>query len=192
MEVHKDLQNVPDSVSLADMDYMFHGQLQRARTPVTTAFFSLQNLEQLNQRIGWEVGQKLNRPKILIVPTVEFFTYVTDLLDSTANRPNVNQTVCSANQQVVDHEVPIHYHSLRRRELFFKWFIFKDRPRVMDRPVLTHGRHRNNPISNGMYGTENPDGKNFSRFQDYQQRLKCDKSAMVMPLFKRYFDGSGG
>jgi hypothetical protein len=183
MEVYDDLQNVPDNISLADMDYLFHGQLQRVRTPITTAFFSLKNLIYLNDSIALETGQRLNRENIQILPNSQYFQYLTDLADATPNRVDIYNTICLMDKEVIDHEVPIHYNSLRRRELFFKWYIFNDRPRVMERPILTNERHRFDPINTGVYAVGNPSRNNFKTYQNYQS----NKRVTIKPLlFEEY------
>jgi hypothetical protein len=184
MEVYDDLQNVTDNISLADMDYLFHGQLQRARTPITTSFFSIDNLQYLSDMIAQETGKRLNRTNIIILPNNQYFLYLAELADGTANREDIYNTICLMDKQVIDHEVPIHYNSLRRRELFFKWFIFNDRTRVMDRPMLTNGRHRFDPIDTGVYSVGNPARKNFNAYQNYQS----NKTVTIKPLlFEKYY-----
>jgi hypothetical protein len=167
-----ELQDNPDDMALTDMDYTFHDRLRRTRTPVTTAFFSLDNLIYISNRVSHEVGQRLSLHHIIIQPTVDYFQYLADFADSCANRTDVYQTICAMDAQVVDHEVVVHYNSLRRRGVFFKWFVYNNRPLVMDHPVMTYGRHRPNPINNGMYAVNGPDGHSFSAFRNYMQDLK--------------------
>jgi hypothetical protein len=177
---------MPD-MELVNMDYMFHTQLRRIRTPVTTAFFTLDNLVYISTRVSQEVRQKLRtHNNIIIVPTIEYFQYLVDVVESVTNRMDVYHTICVVDQQVVDHEVDVHYNSIRQNELFYKWFVFNDRPLVMNGPVLTHGRRRYQPISNGMYAVNGPASNNFQAFQDFNQALRR-KSIPQPPLLDHCF-----
>lgn len=184
MEVHCDLQNVPDNTPLSDYDRIYHDQDQNPRTPITTAFFSLNNLTWLNDQIGIQTGNMLNR-KVKVLPDNQFFIYLETTLRGVANLPNVDQVVCQLNNMVLDHEVQVQYRGLRRRELFFKWFFFKDRPRVISRPVLTNGRFRYDGISTGEYALEDPDKNRWADFQKDQQQRKCPNR--VPALFGTFY-----
>ena len=105
MEVHEDLQNVPDELELSHFDYLFHGNLQKARTPITTTFFSIQNLEYLRTQIAYFVGKELNRENIRIVFTNHFFAWLADIIDGTPNRPDISTVVLQLNKFVIDHEI---------------------------------------------------------------------------------------
>jgi len=185
MEVYCDLQNVSDDMPLSSYDYLYHIQDGNVRTPVTTAFFTESNLQQLNESIGQITGEMLNR-KVKVIPNNDFFLYLEEVLRGAPNSIYVEKTVCNLNQLILEHEVPIQYRSLRRRELYFKWFFFKDRPRVISPPVDTHGRHRVDRLSNGDYGLTNPDKQWWGNFQQEQQRLKCERPSMPS-LFSIFF-----
>lgn len=172
MEVYEDLQNVADDEPLVGYDYLFHVQDRNARTPVTTLFFSEQNLTQLNWRIGEETGRLLNR-KVQVVPNNGFFTYLEETLREAPNTYDPTRAVCNLNEMITKHEVGVQYRSLRRRELFFKWFFFKDRPRIISHPVDTHGRNRIEKFSNVDRALNNPDKKWWGDFQREQERIKC-------------------
>ena len=188
MHRQDDVQNVSDGLSLMDFDSLFHQRLRRTRTPITSAFFKYDNLNLLNNQIAAEVGRLLHTNRMEIIPTVEYFQYLTDLADSTPNLENIHQTVWSMNQQVTSHEVPIHYNSVRRREIFLKWFIHKDRPRVMDRPVGTYGRHRFTPLTAEKYATEDPMGKGFQAYEDFRQNQNQNQAHSHRPhIFQRYY-----
>lgn len=179
MEVHCDLQNVSDDAPLSEYDRLYHDQDRNQRTAITTAFFSLRNLTWLNNQIGIETGQLLNR-NVRVVPNNQFFIYLETLLRGVANLSDVSDTVCRLNQMVLKNEVPEQYRGLRRRELFFKWFFFKDRPRVISRPVNTNGRFRYNGISNGDYAMSSPNKRYWADFQREQQKLKCENQIPAM------------
>jgi hypothetical protein len=164
MEVHCNLQNVADNMPLSSYDYIYHNQNKNPRTRITTVFLSENNLNWLNDQIGIETGQMLNR-NVHVLPNNQFFEYLETTLRGVANLPNVYQSVDRLNRKILDHEVQVQYRSLRRRELFFKWFFFKDRPRVLSRAVLTNGRYRTDKFSNGNYALANPKKQQWENFK---------------------------
>lgn len=172
MEVYEDLQNVADDTPLGAYDYLYHIQDRNVRTPVTTLFFSEQNLAQLNWRIGQETGKMLNR-NVKAIPNNGFFTYLENMLREAPNAYDPARAVCNLNEMILKHEVGVQYRSLRRRELFFKWFVFKDRPRVISHALDTHGRHRLDKLSNGDRALRSPDKQWWGDFQREQEKLKC-------------------
>jgi hypothetical protein len=184
MEVYEDLQNVTDDMPLSSYDYLYHEQDKNSRTPITSGFFSESNLTSLNQQIGLETGKLLNR-NIQVLPNNEFFLYLEETLRSVPNNPDVSRTICNVNNMILKHEVEVQYRSLRRRELFFKWFFFMDRPRVISHPVDTHGRRRLDEPTIGSYAIGNPDKQSWLNFQQEQQKLKCPNK--VPELFSLFY-----
>jgi hypothetical protein len=170
MEVYGDLQNVEDVVLPEQWDYVYHAQSGHARTGITTALLAPINIRWLLQCIAQETGRLLNREGIVVVPNNAMLTYVEQLLQGVHNLLDVAGTVRALNEQIYNHEVQEQYRGLRRRELFFKWFWFKDRPRVIEPPLDSHGRHREVPISNAEYALASP----FSRFHnDFIAKQRC-------------------
>lgn len=162
MEVHENLQNVEDVLLPEAWDHIYHDQLSHPRTTITTAMLSPTNVRWLLQCIAQETGRLLNREGIVVVPNNAMFTFVEQLLQGVHNLLDVAGTVRNLNEQIYGHEVLEQYRGLRRRELFFKWFWFKDRPRVIEPPLDSHGRHREVPISNAEYALASP----FARFHN--------------------------
>jgi hypothetical protein len=179
MEVYCDLQNVPDDLPLAAYDGLYHDQNRNSRTEITTVFFSLQNLNWLNEEIGLQTGRMLNR-NVKILPNNLFFVYLETVLRGVANLPFVSQVIHRLNNVIIEHEVQVQYQALRRRELFFKWFFFKDRPRVLSRSVLTNGRFRYEGISTAQYALEDPDKNRWDDFQRDQKNRKCSRTIPKM------------
>lgn len=171
MEVHNDLGSPPEP-GIDQYDFLFHEQDRNVRTPVTTAFFSFENLRYVLHAIGLETGRRLNRC-VQVLANNEFFIYLEQLLRGAVNLVDVALAVRLLNQQVIAHEVEEQYRSLRRRELFFKWYIFKDRPLTIEPPLLTHGRHREEPLSSTAYTTEGPQSRYWDSFRAQQQALRA-------------------
>lgn len=162
MDINVDLQNDVDIVVPEEWDRIYHVQLAHPRTPVTTLFLSPQNVHWLLACISNETGRLLNRDGIVIVPNNALFTFVEQMLVGVPNLVDVTGTVKILNDMVYYHEVPEQYRGLRRRELFFKWFFFKDRPRVIEPPLDAQGRHREMPLSSAGYSLGSP----FARFHN--------------------------
>lgn len=161
MEVYQNEQSTSDDVPIEYYDTLYHVTNGNARTPLTTAFFSAQNLSYVLQRIGFETGRMLNR-QVVVIANADFFTYVQDQVRGVGNLMDVNSALGSLNDLIVAHEVGVQYLSLRRRELFFKWFIFKDRPRVIEPPMNTYGRRRYEQPSYAEFHLQDPKKQYFA------------------------------
>jgi hypothetical protein len=148
-------------IPLGYYDTMYHDQDANARTLLTTRFFSLENLEYLNQRIGEETS-KLVGSTVIVIPNNEFFGYLETTLRGLSNLIEVDQALAIINNQIIEHEVGVQYRSIRQRELFFKWFIFKDYPRTISRPFSTQGRHRDIRPTSVEYQTQDPKNRFFN------------------------------
>jgi hypothetical protein len=123
--------------------------------------------------IGSEVSKMLNRP-VTIVPTQELFLFMTDQLRYKTSPgydvPDLlQQTLNDVNDIILKHEIPIHYNSLRRRELYFKWFVFNDRQRVLPPPEFTNGRRCDNSLKGvNTYVMNHPRNKSWNQFRSEQ------------------------
>lgn len=173
MEVYGDLQNAPDWLSVEKWDSLYHDRDRNVRTPVTTCFFTVHNLTYLLTQVAQETGRLLNRNNVVVVPTVDMFNWVSQLLRGVPNLVNVADTVNTVNKMIYEHEVGVQYRSLRRRELFFKWFWFKDRPRVIEPPQLEQGRHREVRDSPAGYTLTAPSSRYHKDFLYKQQLAAC-------------------
>ena len=163
MEVPRGSQeNFQDVVPIENMDYIFHYNQGYARTNLTTLFFTSTNLEYLRQEISDTVGRMLGEPGVHAVLTVDFYNYVADLLSTARNTSDVYQGLSQVNLTVLNHEIPIHYHSLRRRQLFIKWAILKDRPTYIEHPQNSNGRRLATPLTTGVYGLHDPRGRHHA------------------------------
>jgi hypothetical protein len=153
-------------VELCDMSHLYHSTGSN-KTNVTLLFFTLRNLELLQAMITEEMVNRLGHA-VDVLPTIEYFTYLTSVLRATKQSLDPVARVHELNQEIVQHEVRLHQHAKQHRELYFKWFILKDRPQLMDRPVQTHGRR-----GKGMtQAVSREPSYNWSVFQEYQTEVK--------------------
>jgi hypothetical protein len=167
MEVYQNEQSTSDDVPLAHYDYMYHIQDSNVRTPLTSAFFSEQNLQLLVAEIARRTGALLNR-NVIVMPNGDFFWYLEQTVRDVANFADVDCALNALNEKVCAHETQVQYLSLRRRELFFKWFIFNDRPRVIAPPMDTHGRRRVERLSTAPIQLLDPKGRYFADWLNKQ------------------------
>ena len=168
--MYENLQNVTDDVPLAYYDHLYHEQNRNARTPVTTGVLAEDNLKKVLLQIGTETGRMLHQ-LVNIIPNSELFAYIESVLCETPNCSDVLFTISRVNLQIVKHEVEIHYYSLRRRQLYFKWFIQKNRPKIITHPIDTHGRRRMDDPTIGEYAINNPVRQQWTEFQKEQARF---------------------
>ena len=164
------MQNATDNVPLSAYDFLFHVQDKNPRTQITTAMLTESNLVTVLQSIGAKTSELLQQP-VQIVPNSDFFAYIESVLQETQNFFDVYQTVCFLNNRIIQHEAGVHYHSLRRRQLYLKWFIAKDRPIIISHPIDTHGRRRLDDPTIGEYGLSNPNRLRWEQFQRSQAQF---------------------
>lgn len=188
MEVWQNNDNVVQ-VPISQYDFLYHNQDGNPRTSLTTSFFSCQNLQRLMAEIGHRTGVLLNRKGIVVVPNLEFFTYLEETVRVHAHYALTPKTLSELNEMIIVHEVGVQYRGLRRRELFFKWFWFKDRPRVISRPEDTHGRRRYDRLDTGAYGLTSPSRSCWQKFRAEQQAMAC--ANYTPDLFQRYYQPEG-
>ena len=184
MEIWQNEDSV-SQVPIGEYDRMYHVQDGNVRTPLSSAFFNCQNLQYVLREIGRRTGEQLNRKNIVVVPNLELFIYLEETVRVYAYAENSPRALSQLNEMVITHEVGEQYRGLRRRELFFKWFWFKDRPRVISRPEDTFGRHRYERLDTGAYGLSSPDRSCWAKFQAEQQARAC--TDFTPDLFKRFY-----
>lgn len=145
-------------------DQMYHEKNLNPRTPLTTAFFSVKNLQMLNWKISEELS-RLFQTNVLIPDNDEYFIYLEDLVKmQISNFDKIDDGLNLLNLQVIEHEVKDKYNGIRQKQLFNKWFIEKDRPLVLARPMLTQGRHRDTRASFTEYQINDPKSRYFQDF----------------------------
>ena len=151
---------------LSEWDGAFHYYSQYTRTPVTTAFYSEANLRHLCGMIETGLEAMLNR-KVLLMPTRDMYGDTEALLIATYDYEDVPVAVSRLNAQVYKTQIDTNYTGLRQRELFYKWFVFKDRPRTIEPPKLTNGRHRWGGLGGAMnsYSLGNPKARWMGQFE---------------------------
>ena len=183
MQCSGDLENSSSYIPLSEMCTLYHRQQYR-RTPVSELFWSLPNLQQLVQQLEHRLSE-LTAMKIQFRPDDGFFLEASNLVDATANQPDIQRVVQSLNEAVIDQTVPVHVQAIKRRKLFLKYYIYQDRQRVMPPPRDTHGRHRFSRPSAHVYNMENPDKNSW---HDYQRQLDQQREHCARPsLFDIYF-----
>lgn len=163
MEFEQNLENANDYLPLQSFDHLYHQQHGNYRTPITTAMLSTQNLSQLLVQIGKETGD-LCQCEVKVVPNSDLFSYMEQKLQETPNLATVQHVVQCLNSLIVQHEVAVHARGLRRRQLYLKWFIAKDRPVTISHPVSTNGRRRLDNPTTGDYGLNNPRRNAWKQF----------------------------
>jgi hypothetical protein len=171
-------------IPLSSYDYLYHEQGRNPRTPITTLFFSLDNLVLLQRQIEAETSQQLQE-EIQMASDGALFGYLEELLQSARNYQAVTSAVQDLNLIASSHQVKLLYHSARRRQLYCKWFFQKDRQLVLNPPENTNGRRRLDNPSIGTYSMNNPTRHAFAEFQQQQYDLQ---QPVVMPeLFDRFY-----
>ena len=165
-----DWQLKEDDIPISAYDFLFHVQDRNPRTPITTAVLSVDNLTTVLLRIGTETGRLLQKP-VRIVPNSAFFSYISTVLQETPNYAEVRRRVEQVNDRIVEHEASVHYYSIRRRQLYIKWFIEKDQPVTISHPIDTHGRRRLDNQTTGIYAISNPNRRQWQRFNQEQFRF---------------------
>lgn len=181
MEFTQNMQNVDDTIPLYLWDSTYHKQY--ARSNVTTAFLEVQNLNKLVDDIQNISGAALNRNIIISVNT-QFFNNVSTYLNTCPNNSDVARTIYDLRNAIADKEANGHVHALRQRELYFKWFILKNRPRVMEHAENTYGRNRIVRTTNSKYSLSDPRKNQMAEFRDYA----ASNSDLKIPgMFKPFF-----
>lgn len=159
---HPDLSAVSPIFPLEQMDHMFHNNQGYARTILSSLFFTVENLQFLVNEIGQTVGRMLGEPGVVAVLTVDFYNYVAQLVSSFRNYADPYYGLSLLNTTVLNHEIPIHYRSLRQRQLFIKWAILQDHPKYLDPPQASNGRRLTTPLSSALYGLADPKGRYYT------------------------------
>lgn len=169
----QNFENAPAYRAYDDFDRLYHEMEKNPRTPVTTAFFALANLNfiesELNRRLSEEFGFLVK-----IESTSQYYSYLVQMLQATKFTPNVQQVINHLDREVIEHEMKIHYWTIKRRMLYLKWFVKKDRPRVIAPPRSSHGRHRmDSDIKPGRWNLGDPDGRRYDQFLAYRKCFDC-------------------
>jgi len=183
MDGEEQLQNATNYVDPRMMADLYNTQNYR-RSATTDAFFSVQNLTRLIKSIDDEVSAKAGFP-VAIVPDNDFYLTAAKHADAVPNTAYVQFAVQDLNAIVFRAQVSLHLQQIERRKLFFKWFIYEDRAKVMPRSQLTYGRHRIDPISVEDYNMKNPDSRFMGEFQ--QQVQKMQDSVKMPSLFSAFY-----
>ena len=171
MELRQNLENAPSELNIQLWDQMFHDGERNARTPVTTAFFSIANLTWLLGATGMEVSRLLNRT-VVIEPTESMYTVCSQKLKYARNVVDVTAVVNAINKEIMVKEVRVHYFSLRRRELFYKWFIAEQRPRIIEPPRNTNGRFRYDRLEFDKQKLSDPDKRFWGTYLAARSTLR--------------------
>jgi hypothetical protein len=185
-----DLENASSKVDINNFDYHYHKFLRHPRTTLSTSFFSAANIHYIISKIQQNVSTKIQRA-VEIIPTDQFFdncvnimqnqlNYVSDVSDNWY--VDITNLLTLANDNIIKTESTTHYLSLQRRELFFKWFIYKDKPRVITRAINTKGRHH--AIKNDKYILGHPDKSQFDRYINYVNFQKNNQFRQYNPIFE--------
>ena len=170
MELEQNLKNATDYIPLRSFDHIYHGQHGNSRTATTTAVLTEDNLIGVSQAIATAVGDQF-QCAVDVIPNANFFLYIETLLSEAPNFSNVQSVVDCLNREIVKHEVAEHCRGFRRRQLYLKWFIAKDRPVTIEHPIATNGRRRLDDRSTGDYGLSNPRRNAWQQFQWEQAQL---------------------
>jgi hypothetical protein len=177
------LENASSVIKLVEMAGLYnqHSYLQ---TPASRIFWSVPNLRHVVNQLE-SVLSKFSGKAVQVVTDDVFFLEAAKMVNEAGNSPDVQRTVAVLNENFVNKMVPLHMQTMKRRKLFFKYYIYKDRARIVDYPMDTHGRRRINRPSNFTYTLNNPDKKQWCDFRQAVERQKY--SAQKPSLFDVYF-----
>ena len=161
-----------------------YNQQDNLQTPASRLFWSVSNLRHVVQQLE-AILSKCTGKAVQVVTDDWFFLEASKMVNQAGNSPDVNRTVAVLNENFVNHMVPLHMQTIKRRKLFFKYYIYQDRARVVDYPMDTHGRRRITRPSNFTYTLNNPDKKQWCDFRQAVEHQKC--SVRTPSLFDVYF-----
>mgnify|MGYP001024457240 CR=1 FL=1 len=181
MDYSVNMENADSRVDINNFDHMYHYMLRYPRTQLTSSFFKVDNIEYIIQRIEEQLFQKLNK-HISVIATEQFFDNCANIIHNQTDYVHISGVLDNANNRIIKEESKTHYLSLRRRELFFKWFIFKDKPRVLTRSINTNGRHQQ--LSNHKYTIGHPDKSRFDDFNKYNRYRNNNGFRNYNPIFE--------
>jgi hypothetical protein len=174
------LENSSSVQQLQGMQELYNRSGNRV-TQTTQAFWRLCNLQGLVYAIEQEVSRRAGFP--VQVLTDDYFFLQTAEIATTA--PN-DMNVAAINAAVMAKMVEIYYMDILRRKLFYKYYIFEDRPRNLPLPLDTHGRHRIVRPSSYQYQSEDPKSQYWNSFQDSMSTL--NKRIKRPNMFDVYYD----
>lgn len=181
MEFTQNMQNVDDEMPVYLWDYTYHKQY--ARSNVTTAFLDVSNLNKLVDEIQNIAGAAINR-NVKISVNTQFFNNVSTYMNTCPNNSDVTRTVDDLRNAIAAKEANGHVHALRQRELYFKWFILKNRPRVMEHAENTYGRNRILRTTNSKYSLTDPKANQMTEFRNY---AASNSDPKIPGMFKPFF-----
>jgi len=184
MDSENQLQNAAAEVPVQEMRQMYNSQGNR-RSPITEEFFSIPNLTRLIKSIDDEVSRQAGFPVAILVDDVFYLTAKTHA-NNVPNSPDVQLGVSNLNAIVFAEQVPLHLRQIKRRKLFFKYYIYQDKAKYLSRPRMTWGRHRVNRPTTEDYYTEDPDSRQWGNFQKEVGRF--NNKAQLPSLFSIYYD----
>lgn len=131
---------------------------QSYQEPVFQLFFSDQNIGFLMNQID-TVLKELTKENVGVDWPTQFEEFTQTMIDMANRNPALAQVpdgLSTLNRAVIQHEANVQYISLRRRKLFYKYFIDQDRKRTMDYGVSTKGMRGETLIESSGYALSHP------------------------------------
>jgi len=149
-------------------------------TQTTQAFWRLCNLQGLVREIENEVSRRAGFP-VKVLTDDYFFLQTSGIVTTALNDMNI----AAINAAVMAKMVEVYYADILRRKLFYKYYIFEDRPWTLSRPIDTHGRGRVVRPTAYRYFSEDPDNRYWDSFQ---KSMACMNRRIRRPaLFDVYY-----
>uniref|UniRef100_A0A6C0BMF4 Capsid protein n=1 Tax=viral metagenome TaxID=1070528 RepID=A0A6C0BMF4_9ZZZZ len=152
-------------------------------TPTSQAFWNPHNIRCLVHRIEKEVEAQVNMPVQAVLDSF-FFAKTSEIVNGTEDNLNIQAINDTIARLMVDRYVS----DILRRKLYYKFYIFEDRPRIITRPQDTYGRHRIVRPSSFNYFAQDPDQRYWDAFRASQE---CAARRIKRPsLFDVYFQNT--
>lgn len=160
-------ENEEPVLSPREIRALYYADAHNPHTDLAVHILSDANLAALVERLSAGLSKHLQRP-VRFAPTAPFAHSVVALVASQPRSPPHH-----LNTQLYKQNLQEAYAAMRDRDLFMKWFVFKDRPRFVDPPHLTNGRDRWGGLRNAeRYMTQDPHGQQHVAFRTSQAAIE--------------------
>ena len=159
-----------NNIPLDYYDSMYHDRNLNQRTSLSSAFFSLSNLQTLTMKMSQELSRRFH-VNVIFPNDDEYYAYLENLVKTKPHMLNVQEELMLLNVEVLQDQVKEKSLGLRQKQLFNKWFIQQNRPFVIEPPMSSQGRHQDISPSYVGYHYDDPKRKFFADWLAKQHLL---------------------
>ena len=149
-------------------------------TGIATQFWTDANLHHVKS----ETERLLKRETgmdVVITTDGDFYGVCERLCGVCANLDDVARGLEALNRAVVNDLVHLHLSAIRKRKLFMKQVIYRDRDKYLPRPEMTHGRKRIVKPTTGAYMVQHNPNSRYN--EEFKANLKNRRMYSQAPLF---------